>query len=247
MAGASMTSRWTGIGGFAATHFLRAHLNEYFMKLKSFAIFSIQIIILGALVAWTINVLLAVFVPRNYFRNYFHVDNSPSLSHKVKSTFGMDLLDLENSLVLTPVVTGEEPFMLTYSMPLKMDAGTMTGYYPDDESAQWRMLVLLDNGKDAHGYKINRQTNGIYLVKWNTTFATNGAHALQIRLYFPAAGAHSVDGPRRIETVTNILQWEYDGSGFGRRTNFRGFLHVPSADYSIQIYDTNILPSALEL
>jgi len=194
-------------------------------------------------------VLLAILVCLAMIRfpllkPFYHVpfDNSPSLSHNVKSILGMDLLDLEHSLALTRVIKGNEPFMLTYTMPLKVDAASMTrmgGYYPDDESARRRLLVLLDNGKEADAYEIDRQTNDNYQVKWNTTFASYGDHVLQIRLYFSQVRPRSVDGPKRNETVTNIIQWEYDGSGFGRRTNFRGFLHVPSADYSIQIFDTN--------
>lgn len=209
------------------------------MKTKSITKLIAELVILGALVAWTINVLLAVFVPRGYFRNYLHVDNSPTLSHKVKSTFGMDLLDLEKSLALTPVVTGEEPFILTYSVPSRVEAATMGGYSPSNQLAQTRLLTLLDNGHDASACDISRQTNGIYLVKWNTVFASYGTHMLKIRLYFPWTGTHNVDGPKRDETITNIVQWEYDGFGFGRtRTWFHGWLHVP-ADYQIEIYDTN--------
>jgi len=171
--------------------------------------------------------------------NYYPpVDNTP-LAEKVKSKLGMDLLDLEKSLALTPVVTGEEPFILTYTVPSKVEAATMGGYFPNNQTAKMRLLTLLDNGKDAEGYDIDRQTNGTYLVKWNTVFASYGSHILQMRLYLAWTGAHSVDGPKRTEIVTNIVQWEYDGFGFGRtRTWFHGWLHVP-ADYRIEIYDTN--------
>jgi hypothetical protein len=165
-----------------------------------------------------------------------------TLAEKVKCRLGMDLKDLENSLTLTPVITGEEPFILTYSMALKVDAassGMMGTYIPSDRTAQTRHLALLDNGKDAHLYEIDRQTNGTYLVRWNTTAASYGSHRLQVSLFFSLTKPQIVDGPIRSETVTNMLQWDYDLTGFGRWIDFHGFLQVTSADYSIQIFDTN--------
>jgi hypothetical protein len=141
---------------------------------------------------------------------------------------------------LEPIVTGEEPFMLTYRMPLTIDASTMSGYFPTNESARRLLLTLEDNGKSADAYGIDPQTNGAYLVKWNTTFAANGMHTLQVRLHFVGAlSRDAVYGPKQIETVTNILQWEYAGHGFGRWTTFYGWLQVTSASYSILIYNTN--------
>lgn len=160
------------------------------------------------------------------------------LSDKVKAAFGMQLSNLEISLKLTPVVTGEEPFMLTFSVPLQIDMAGY-GYYPDDANARNRVLHLFDNGNDADGYDISRETNGAYIIRWNTTFASYGTHILQVRLDFPWRGSHSVEGPERVETITNILQWDYGESGFGRWTAFRGALQVTSANYSIIIYDTN--------
>ena len=182
--------------------------------------------------------VLAILWPVISPFNRLHIDNTP-LSEQVKSKLGVDLADLKNSLTLTPVITGEEPFILTYMVPSKVEAATMSGYIPTNRTAAMRLLALMDNGKDAYGYDIERQTNGTYLVKWYTKFASYGTHALHSCLFLPWTGAHRVDGPERTETVTDILQWEYDGFGFGRtRTWFHGWLHTP-ADYRIEIYDTN--------
>jgi hypothetical protein len=190
-------------------------------------------------------VLLAILVCLAMIRfpllRPFHhvpVDNSPTLSHRVKSAFGMDLLDLQRSLTLTPVITNEEPFVLTYSMPLKLDVATWA-YQPSDTSAQGCEMFLDDNGNDAHAYEITRQTNGTYLVKWNTIYESYGPHTLQIHLFFPGPKPHTVEGPKRIEMVTNILQIEPGTESFGSRMWFHAFLHVPSADYRIDIFDTN--------
>jgi hypothetical protein len=152
----------------------------------------------------------------------------------------MDLQVLERSLVLTPVVTGKEPFILTYTIPLNMDASA-DGYLPNDENAQRRTLVLQDNDRSPGGYYFIRQTNGTYLIKWNTTFASYGLHTLRVCLRFGGLDRNrtKVFGPTRTENVTNIVQWEYDATGFGSRTWFHGFLHMRSADYKIAICDTN--------
>ena len=79
-----------------------------------------------------------------------------------------------NSLILNRVITGEEPYMFTYSMPLNIDV----------HSNRWT-LGLMDNGKDAGPCSFTFQTNGTYLVRWNTIFATYGPHILQVGLYRP--------------------------------------------------------------
>jgi len=179
---------------------------------------------------------------------YLYLDwhfNEPKVDHrtlaeKVKSCLGMDLTNLQNSLTLAPVAAGSGQFMLAFSLPLTIDAAS-DSYLPDG-FGKFRLLHLQDNGAEANGYEISRQTNGTYLVKWNTLFAAYGPHALQVRFAFPTHGSYDtaeVFGSNLETTVTNILQWEYDGVGFGpKRTWFHGWLHE-SADYQIKIYNTN--------
>ncbi|MCU0783343.1 MAG: hypothetical protein MUF81_04695, partial [Verrucomicrobia bacterium] len=82
----------------------------------------------------------------------------------------------DNPLTLTPVITGEEPFILTYSIPLSGDVSTNRC-----------MLALLDNGVAAGGYEFIQQSNNTYQVKWNTTFAPNALHFLQVELVMPGS------------------------------------------------------------
>lgn len=200
------------------------------VKEKPFVTF---IVVVTALAAGTLFLLLPALVPYNHG----YVDKA-SLAKKVRTDLGMDLPALENSLALNPVTTGEEPFILTYSIPLNVEVSTWT-HIPKDYTAHQRILMLLDNGKHAQYYEFIRQSNNTYLVKWNTTPACYGKHTLQLLLAFGALGRYQVYGPKRTETVTNLVQWDGDSTGFGGRTWFHGFLHVPSADYKIDIYDTN--------
>lgn len=152
------------------------------------------------------------------------------LAEKVKSTLGMNLSDLENSLVLSPVITGEEPFILTYSIPIDSDV-----------YAKRCVLILFDNGQPAHT-EFERQPNGTYQVAWNTTFVNNGQHILQVKLHLPLNEPDNVSailGTRRIENVNNMVRFDPNESSFESRARFHGFLAVPSADYKINIYDTN--------
>ena len=106
-----------------------------------------------------------------------------------------------------------------------------------------------DNGSDAGGYDFIQQTNGTYLVEWNTTFANNGQHFIQVGFDMPGCrppkdvqGVQPVlsdMGQSRIENVNNIIQLDPDDVPFGSQTIFAGTLAVQSADYEIDIYDTN--------
>jgi hypothetical protein len=144
-----------------------------------------------------------------------------------------------NPLTLTPVIIGQEPYILAYSMPLTTDVSTNKC-----------ILTLLDNGVPALGYDFIQQTNGTYLVAWNNTFASFGFHALQVRLSMPgitvprndtseAQTINSVLGAPRLENVSNLVQFDPDTSLFISQAWIYGTLVIQSADYKIQIYDTN--------
>src|ERR1035437_5242045 len=185
-------------------------------------------------------IIALVFLYVSWHSSRREVDHR-TLAEKVKSCLGTDVTNLQSSLTWTPVTTNLEPFVLTYSMPLTVDAASYS-YYPEDGFGKFRMLYLLDNGAEVSGYEINRQTNGTYFVKLNTLFATYGSHTLQVRLMFPTRGSYDtaeVFGSKLEITVTNLLQWDYEITGFGRWSDFQAKLQVPSADYSIFIYDTN--------
>jgi hypothetical protein len=160
------------------------------------------------------------------------------LAEKTRELLGMELASLETNLNLFPRLTGEEPFIRTYSMPLNLDVLTFANP-SEDPSAAKRVLWLLDNGTTASACDFERQTNGSYLVSWNTTFATYGPHTLQVCLIFGALGKYKVYGAKRTEYVTNLVRFDMDATGFGSQARIYGILHVPSAEYRIEIFDTN--------
>jgi len=158
----------------------------------------------------------------------------------------MELTNLVSGLTLSPVTTGEEPFILSYLMPLQLDAISYWSYIPVEPVARHRVLQLFENGNEVDNPKVDRQTNGTYLVQWNTAY---GLHTLQMRLSFdvhnPYGSAH-ISGPERTENITwriedstNFFQWG-KSTGLGlEQARLHGALQVPQADYKILFYDTN--------
>lgn len=192
------------------------------------------------LVVFAVLIALAIvwFLPALTLFHRPPVDDKVPLAERVKTILGVELEALENSLALTPVITGEEPFILTYSMPFDMEAITWT-HVPKDRNAHQRTLVLWQDGKDADAYEFFRQTNGTYQVKWNTMFASFGPHTLQVGLAFGPHYRLRVYGPKRTEYVTNLVRFDPDTTSFGSRAWIYGILQVPTAEYKIEIYDTN--------
>jgi len=148
------------------------------------------------------------------------------LTRYAERVLGVDPLAPTNPLVLIPVVTGEEPFVLTYEVPVRTDV-----------LSNRCELFLWDNGTAADTSEIKRHTNGTYLVTWDTLFAAFGQHALQLRLGTPFP--LSVFGPKRMENVTNLVQFDPASTSFGGKIHIEGKLHCGSADYRIDISDIN--------
>lgn len=151
------------------------------------------------------------------------------LTRRAERLLGIDPSSPTNPLVLVPVATGEEPFTLTYMVPVQADI-----------RSNRCDLVLVDNGKPADAFLFTRQTDGSYLLHWTTTFAQYGSHKLQVEMRVPFHT--NVYGPPRLENVTNLVRLDPSTTSFGNKVEFLGFVHVPSADYRIEIFDTNQMP-----
>ena len=130
-----------------------------------------------------------------------------------------------NLLTLTPVPNTNEPSILTYTIPFNIDV--------ESKPNRW-FFSLRDNGELAKGYDFIRQTNGTYLVEWNTMFASPGIHVLQVKL---ERFQIFLVGPKRTENVTNWVQFDRGDTSFGGQACITGKLRVSSADYRIEIYD----------
>lgn len=150
------------------------------------------------------------------------------LTRYAERVLGVDPLSPTNPLVLIPVVNGEEPFVLTYEVPVRTDL-----------ISNRCELFLWDNGHSADASEIERRTNGTYLVSWDTPFAAFGQHALQLMLGVPFQSRTNVFGPKRIEDVTNLVQFTVASTSFGTRIFIEGKLHCKAADYKIEFFDKN--------
>ena len=158
----------------------------------------------------------------------------------VRSCFGLELTNLQSSLTMTPVQNVGQSFVRVYSVSMTVTADAI-GYTPPNLQGNIT-LDLVDKNQGANFYTIDRETNGNYLVSWNTLYASSGSHDLQMILGFTVAHPYRgvrVRGPVLTQTVTNLLQWDYESVAFGRWSEFKAKLQTPSADYSIFIYDTN--------
>lgn len=150
------------------------------------------------------------------------------LTRYAERVLGADPLAPTNPLVLIPVVNGEEPIVLTYEVPVRTDV-----------RSNRCDIFLWDNGEPATTSEIKRLTNGAYLVIWDTLFAAFGHHELKLMLGVPYQSRTVVFGPKRMETVTNLVQFTVTSTSFGTRIFIEGKLRCSSADYKIEFFDTN--------
>lgn len=173
---------------------------------------------------------------------YLDIDLSgDGLTGRAKGILGVNPLSSSNPLTLNPVISGEEPYFLSFSMPLSANIDSSQGD-----------LELLDNGQPVICCDFVQQANGTYLVQLNSTFENNGPHIFQVALLMPGSvlplnndGTYptqpvlSVCGPTSIANVNNIIQFDPDDTPFGSQVVYSGTLAVQSADYEIDIYDTS--------
>ena len=133
-----------------------------------------------------------------------------------------------NSLALTPVTSAEDSVLL-YTVPLGVDVRTNS---PN--------IFLLDNGKFSTPVEFTWQTNGGYLVEWDTIFASFGPHALQVTVCGPAG--KRITGPVQTKTITNLVCFDLASTSFGTKIWIHGTLAVRSADYRVEFFDVKNMP-----
>ncbi len=162
--------------------------------------------------------------------------DSDGLTTKAELFIATNPLSSDNPLLLNAVTMGEEPYTLAFSVPLATDV-----------SANGGALTLTLDGQPVSGYEIERQLNGTYLVRWNSTFSPWGDHYLQLGLHLSGitlprnvgqSPLNVVPGPFRPVQVKNIVQFKTFYSSFSDQLWVYGTLEVPQASYEIKIYDT---------
>jgi hypothetical protein len=107
--------------------------------------------------------------PDAYSSVYDDVDLSGNgLVGRIKKALGMNPLDPSNPFTLKQVITGEEPDIATFEVPVSYDLLTNIAG-----------LQLLVDGKAVSWQECDRNTNDNCLLAWNTTYNSPGQHYLQ--------------------------------------------------------------------
>jgi hypothetical protein len=150
---------------------------------------------------------------------------------------GTNKFTLAEMLTLKQVVTGAEPEVATFELPVSYDAltnlGSLTLYIDpiEDEDS--------DMGCNAGQLECNRATNGNCLLVWNTIYEAPGKHALQAGLVLnklakPNAG---ITGPLAPFEVTNLCQFSLSSACFQPEIGptFRARLPELKGTYTIDL------------
>jgi hypothetical protein len=147
-------------------------------------------------------------------------------------------------LDLTQVITGEEPQIVTFKVPIDYSALTAIGG-----------LNLNINGVDATLEEINPDSDGKCLIAWNTAFDPPGVHYLQAHITVDGAttdlqsSASAIDsamGGLSMFASDNVLQFFEDGSMFDSSGAYLDAqLPENDATFTIQLYDASVTPQTL--
>jgi hypothetical protein len=152
-------------------------------------------------------------------------------------TSGTNKLTLTEMLTLNPIITGAEPEVVTFELPISYDAltnlGTLELYIdptPDEDS---------DEGCNVGQLDCNRATNGNCLLVWNTIYEAPGKHALQagLDLNEPPNLDEEISGPLAVCVVTNLCQFSLSSAHFQRDfgATLRVRLPEPNGTYNLQV------------
>jgi hypothetical protein len=97
---------------------------------------------------------------------YLDIDLSgDGLVGRIKAALGINPLDASNPLTMKQIITGQEPDIATFEVPLSYSAVTNIGW-----------LALNVDGVEAEFDELDRATDGNCLLEWNTTYNPPGLH-----------------------------------------------------------------------
>lgn len=147
---------------------------------------------------------------------------------------GIKHLNLDQMLTLKPLITGEEPSIATFELPISYDSLKSVGL----------VFLLVDavNGSEPAGVgeyqECARATNGNCLLEWNITHDLPGAHKLQAELFIQGQKSKSdyqkFFGPFYPFYSSNACQ--FDGDTFDSHgAILHAKLFESNASYSIDI------------
>ncbi len=148
---------------------------------------------------------------------------------------GKASLDLDGLLTARQVVTGEEPEVATFEVPIAYDVVTNIG----------ELRLLVDAEPEARSasdlgelQSCSRSTNGNCLLAWNTTYDPPGQHAVQAQLYYAdrGPGQGEIRGPVTPFFSSNLCQFNAVYSQFDSRGGIL-YAKLPESNglYSIEL------------
>ncbi|MES1180975.1 MAG: hypothetical protein ABUL66_03840, partial [Verrucomicrobiota bacterium] len=128
-----------------------------------------------------------------------------------EKVLGTKQLTLNELLTVKQIVTGKEPDIATFEVPISYDAVTNIG----------ELRLLMDAGTEqwpargAEFQECDRATNGDCLLAWNTTFDPPGAHTVQAQLVWTENWrTFEIKGPTAFFYSTNVCQFDPVWSDF---------------------------------
>ena len=181
--------------------------------------------------------------PDAYNSVYDDVDLSGNgLVGRVKKALGLNPLDPNNPFTLKQIITGDEPDIITFEIPISYNLLTNVGG-----------LNLNINGVDATLEEIDPATNGHCLLVWNSTYEPPlRQHLLQAQIMLNGVGAPStakLSGMGQLITFysSNVVQFFESGSMFDDNGAYLD-ARLPSqydgqtVSYTIQLNDPSTSP-----
>lgn len=147
---------------------------------------------------------------------------------------------LAEMLSLRQIITGTEPEIVTFQVPVAYDKLTNFG----------SLVLLLDTNNDdaesgcyAQQVECGRADNGDCLLAWNTIYESPGKHVLQmaIDLDKPISNHDFVFGPMSGFMVSNLCQFSTSSAHFEPETGATWRARLPEANgnYVLECNDTD--------
>ena len=143
---------------------------------------------------------------------------------------GATEVPLDRLLTLEQRITGEEPEIATFSVPIRYDAVTNIGC----------LSLVVDGGRSGSFQECLCASNGNCLLVWNTTYDSPGKHYVQARLWVrmvpQASRGFEVNGPISPYYSSNVCQFEpfYSEYDLGGAILYAK-LAQSNANYSIEL------------
>ncbi|HTL19073.1 MAG TPA: hypothetical protein VL793_17670, partial [Patescibacteria group bacterium] len=156
---------------------------------------------------------------------------------RMPSAAGPAKVTLAELLTLKPVVTGAEPEVATFELPINFDVLTNIGalhLFVDPAADQGS-----DAGCSAERFECRRGPSGSCLLDWSTIYEAPGRHALQAGLFFEDSedSEDSLVGPVTACNVSNLCQFS-TSSGFFEPAfgpTIRARLAEAAGEYKVEI------------